>query len=84
MSLHRIAQLTFSTTESRDAAIDAAWPQRTCSDVPGEYDLPGGHVLVVQHLTVCVYAPAPAFTEGEVINLVRDRLASEQPRKEQP
>lgn len=37
----------FATTEERNAYISEHYPKRSCSDVPGDYFLPGGHVLQV-------------------------------------
>jgi hypothetical protein len=50
------AKLTFATPEARDQFLDAVFPERRCSDIPGVFNVSGG-VIGVRFETVTFTAP---------------------------
>jgi hypothetical protein len=59
--------IQYRTTESRDRDLAAHYPGRTCTDVPGEYELPGGGLLAVYLLEAWEYGPELADPEAALI-----------------
>ena len=54
-----VIRWTFTSTEERDAFITRVFPERTASDTPGLYELPGRdtlgvHLLAVSYGASCV------------------------------
>jgi hypothetical protein len=51
--------IQYDSIEARDRDLAAHYPGRSCTDVPGEYELPGGRLLAVFLLEAWEYGPDP-------------------------